>query len=332
VKAIVATGYGSPDVLRLQEVPTPTPKAKEVRIRIHATTVTAGDCELRRFEMPALFWLPLRLFVGVTKPRVGILGQELSGEIDAVGEDVTRFKKGDQVFGPTEVSFGAHAEYICLPESYAIATRPASMSHEEAAGISVGGLNALYFIRRADIKRGEEVLINGAGGSIGTLAVQMAKSLAAVVTAVDSTTKLEMLRSVGADHVIDYTREDFTQRAGAYDVVFDIVGKSSFSGSLKALKPKGRYVLANFSVSGAVRGLWVSMTGTKKVIQGLAPYRSEDLVHLKELIEGGRLKAVIDKRYPLEQTEEAHRYVETGGKRGNVVITVGPTASHDGVS
>ena len=281
--------------------------------------------------MPALFWLPVRLLVGVMRPRVGILGQELSGEIDAVGSEVTRFKKGDQVFGPTDVSFGAHAEYICLPENHAMAPRPSNMSHEEAAGISVGGLNALYFMRRADMKGGEEILINGAGGSIGTLAVQMAKSLGAVVTAVDSSTKLEMLRSIGADHVVDYTREDFTQRAGAYDVIFDIAGKSSFSGSLKALKPTGRYVLANFSAWGVVRGLWVSRVGTKKVIHGLAPYRSEDLAHLKELIEGGRLRVVIDKRYPLEQADDAHRYVESGEKKGNVVITVGPTASHDGV-
>jgi NADPH:quinone reductase-like Zn-dependent oxidoreductase len=322
VKAAVAAGYGSPDVIRLKEIPTPTPKDKQIRIRIHASTVTAGDCEIRRFDMPTLFWLPVRLLVGITKPRVGIFGQELSGEVESVGKDVTRFKKGDEVFGPTELSFGAHADYICLPESYAIARKPTNMSHEEAAGVSVGGLNALYFMRRVNVQRGEEVLINGAGGSIGTFAVQMAKSREAVVTAVDSTKKLPMLRSIGADHVIDYTREDFTKRADAYDVIFDIAGKSSFSGSLKALKRKGRFALANFTVSEVVRGRWASITGEKNVIQGLAPYRSEDLVHLKDLIEAGQLKAIIDKRYPLEQVDEAHRYVETGVKTGNVVITV----------
>jgi NADPH:quinone reductase-like Zn-dependent oxidoreductase len=328
VKAVVATRYGSPDVLQTREVATPTPKDDQVLIRIRATTVTAGDCELRRFEMPALFWLPVRLSMGLTRPRVGILGQELSGEVESVGKDVNRFKKGDEVFGPTEISFGAHAEYICLPQSYAIAAKPVNMSHEEAAGISVGGLNALYFLRRAEIRPGEEVLIKGAGGSIGTLAVQMAKSRGAVVTAVDSASKLDMLRSMGADHVIDYTREDFTKRAATYDVIFDIAGERSFEGSLRALKPKGRYVLANFRLSDVVRGGWVSMTSDKKVITGLAPYRTEDLVHLKQLIETEQLKVFIDKTYTLERLPDAHRYVETGAKKGNVVITLGPVGQN----
>lgn len=321
MKAIVCTKYGSPDVLQLQEVEKPTPKDNQVLIRVHAATVTAGDCELRRFKFPILFWLPLRLYIGIRKPRIKVFGQELAGEIESVGKEVTQFKKGDQVFAPTEMSFGAYAEYICLPGNYTIATKPSNMTCEEAATIPTGGLNALYFLRKANIERGEKVLINGAAGSIGTIAVQIAKSLGAEVTGVDSAKKLEMLRSIGADQVIDYTREDFTKSGKTYDVILDVAGKSSYSRCVKALTRKGRYVLANPSISLIVRGLWTSMTSSKKVITGLANYKVEDLNYLKEMIEAGKIKSVIDRRYGLEEVAEAHRYVEEGHKKGNVVIT-----------
>jgi 2-desacetyl-2-hydroxyethyl bacteriochlorophyllide A dehydrogenase len=322
MKAMVWTKYGSPDVLQLQEVKKPVPKDNEVLIKIFASTVTAGDCEMRSFKFPIWFWLPLRLYFGIIKPRIKIQGQELAGEIEAVGAAVTQFKKGDSVFAPTQMNLGAHAEYICLPFKYAIASKPSNMSYEEAATIPTGGLNALHFLRKANVQRGQKVLINGAGGSIGTYAVQMAKSIGAEVTAVDSTRKLEMLRSIGADHVIDYTQEDFSKSGKTYDVIIDIVGERSFSRCVKSLKQNGICVMGNFRLSGIVRGLWTTMTSGKKVMPALASYKTEDLIYLKELIEAGKIKPVIDKRYPLEQMSEAHRYVEKGYKTGNVIITV----------
>jgi NADPH:quinone reductase-like Zn-dependent oxidoreductase len=321
MKAIVWTRYGPPDVLQFQEVEKPTPKDNEVLIKVHATTVTAGDCETRRFNFPILFWLLLRLYLGIWKPRVKILGQELAGEIEAVGNKVTQFKKGDQVFAATLGRFGAYAEYICLPETYVV-LKPANMTYEEAATIPTGGINGLHFLRKANVQPGESILINGAGGSIGTYAVQMAKVFGAEVTCVDSARKLEILRSIGADQVIDYTQEDFTTSGKTYDVIIDVVGKSSFSGSVKSLKPNGRYVLGNASLSGMIRGLWTSMTTDKKVAFELAKYRTEDYMFLTKLIEAGEIKSIIDKRYPLEQIPEAHSYVEKGYKTGNVVITV----------
>jgi len=321
MKAIVWRKYGPPDVLKLMEVEKPIPKDNEILIRVHATTVTAGDCEARAFEFPILFWLPLRITFGLIKPRILTLGQELAGVIEAVGKDVERFKEGDQVFAATGPGFGAYAEYKCLPAEYAVAIKPANMTFEEAATVPIG-LDSLHFIRKANIRSGEKVLINGAGGSIGTFAVQLAKYYGAEVTAVDSTAKLEMLRSIGADRVIDFTKEDFTRRSEAYDVIFDVVGGSSFSRCIQSLNKNGRYVLANPRMLLMVRGLWTSLTSSKKVITGLANYKAEDLLFLKELIEAGKLKAVIDKSYPLEATAEAHRYVETGQKKGNVVITV----------
>lgn len=322
MKAIVATRYGSPDVLQVQEVAKPVPRDDEVLIRIHATTVTAGDCEVRSSRVLVWFWLFFRLYMGILKPRKGVLGQELAGEIEAAGKGVTQFKRGDQVFATTGMRFGAHAEFICLPSGYPIATKPANMTYEEAAAVPVGGLNALHFLRRGDIQRGQKVLINGAGGSIGTYAVQIAKSMGAEVTGVDSTGKLAMLGSIGADHVIDYTREDFTRNGETYDVILDVVGKSSHSRSLRALKDRGHLLIANPSLSRMVRGRWTSMTTGKKVTIGGASYETEDLIHLKQIIEAGDLKSVIDRRYPLEQAAKAHRYVETGLKKGNVVLTV----------
>jgi 2-desacetyl-2-hydroxyethyl bacteriochlorophyllide A dehydrogenase len=314
MKAIVCTKYGPPEVLQLKEVKKPTPKDNEVLIRIYAATVTAGDCEARAFKFPILFWFPLRIMFGLIRPRIRILGQELAGEIDAVGKDAERFMEGDQVFAATGPGFGAYAEYKCQPSKYAIAIKPANMTFEEAASVPIG-VDALHFLRKGKIQSGEKVLINGAAGSIGAHAVQLAKSFGAEVTGVDSTEKLDMLRSIGADHVIDYTKEDFTKSGETYDVIFDVVGKSSFSRCVRSLKQNGRYLLANPRLFLMVRGLWTSLTSSKKVITGLASYKTEDLVFLKELIEAGKLKAVIDRRYPLEQAAEAHSYVETGHKK-----------------
>ncbi|MBE2196334.1 MAG: NAD(P)-dependent alcohol dehydrogenase [Anaerolinea sp.] len=323
MKTIVLTNYGSPDGLQLTEVEKPTPKDNEVLIRVRATTVTAGDSEIRTLNFPIWLMLPIRIYVGFIKPRNFVLGQELAGDIEAVGKDVTRFREGDTVFGTTGFRFGAYAEYTCLPEVGALAIKPSNMTYEEAAAVPVAGLEALHFMRKANIQRGEKVLIVGAGGSIGTMGIQLARYFGAEVTGVDSTGKLDMLRSIGADHVIDYTQEDFTRNGQTYDVIFDVMGKSSFSGSIHALKPNGRYLLGgNSGPSQMLRGRWVSMTGTKKVIIGAASQRIEDLVFLKELIEAGKMKSVIDRHYTLEQTAEAHRYVETGQKKGNVIIMV----------
>ncbi|HLO30229.1 MAG TPA: NAD(P)-dependent alcohol dehydrogenase [Anaerolineales bacterium] len=322
MKAIVWTKYGPPDVLQLQEVEKPAPKENEVLIKVHAATVTIADCELRRMKGAPLLVLAFRVYVGFLKPqRITILGQELSGEIEAVGRDVTKFKKGDQVFAPCLLHLGAYAEYKCLPESYPV-LKPAGITYEEAATIPTGGINGLDFLRAGHVQAGESLLINGAGGSIGTYAVQIARTLGAEVTCVDSAEKLGMLRSIGADHVIDYTQGDFTKNGRTYDVIIDVIGKSPFSGSLRSLKPNGRYVLGNPSISARLRARWTPMTRGKQVIVALARYKAEYYAFLKEQMEAGKLRSIIDRRYPLEQIVEAHRYVEAGHKKGNVVITV----------
>ena len=323
MKAIIWTKYGPPDVLQLKEVEKPTPKDNQLLVKVYAATVTAGDCEFRRVDFPILLKILMRMYVGLRKPkRMTILGQELAGEIVSVGKDVSHFKKGDQVFAATGLYLGAYAEYKCLPENGVIAIKPANTTYEEAAAVPLGGLESLHFLRRANIQSGEKVLINGAGGSIGTAGIQLAKHFGAEVTGVDSAGKLDMLRSIGADHVIDYSQEDFTKNGETYDVVFDIVGKSHFSRSLGSLKENGRYLLANPKMSHKVRGRFASKGSGKKVISELTDQKAEDLIFLKGLIEEGKFRSVIDRRYPLEQTAEAHRYVETGNKKGNVVITV----------
>jgi NADPH:quinone reductase-like Zn-dependent oxidoreductase len=328
MRAIVWTKYGPPEVLLLGEIDKPTPKDNEVLVKIHATTVTAGDCELRSLKLPLLISLPLRMWIGFWKPKENTIpGTELAGEIEAIGKDVKRFKRGDQVFGSAGLGYGTNAEYICLPEEPGemeggVTIKPVNMTYEEAATVPFGGRDALHFLRLGNIQSGQKILINGAGGSIGTFAVQIARLYGAEVTAVDSTAKLDMLRSIGADQVIDYTQEDFTERGEVYDIIFDVVGKASLSRSSKVLTEAGTLLLAN-PASQIGPALWTRLTSSKKVIMQTASGTVDDLIYLRDLIEAGKITTVIDRTYPLEQTVEAHRYVETGQKKGNIVITVG---------
>lgn len=328
MKAIVWTAYGSPDVLQLRDVEQPTPKDNEVLIRVHASSVTAGDCEVRNLVFPVWLALPMRLALGWNGPRgQATLGQEFSGEIAGLGKDVTRFQVGDAVFGTINlgVGLGAYAEYICLPAEpteTALALKPDNMSFEEAAAVPTGAMEALHFLRKADIKPGEKLLINGAGGSIGTYGLQLAKNYGAEITAVDSGEKLEMLRALGADHVVDYTQEDYTRRGETYDVIFDVIGRGSYLGGLRSLNENGRFLVANPRLWKLAVGLWTTATSSKKVMLQMSGQKSEDLTYLKGLIEAGKLTAVVDRVFPLGETAEAHHYVETGRKQGNVVIKV----------
>lgn len=330
MKAIVYIQYGPPDVLQLKEVEKPAPKNDEILIRIYATSVNIGDIwarnfkeiSPRKFTMPLPLWFPSRMYFGFTKPRISILGSEFAGKVESIGKDVKRFGKGDQVFGYRGQSMGANAEYLCMPEDGLVVLKPSNMSYEEAAAVPYGALTALNLLRKVNIQPGQKVLINGASGGIGSAAVQLAKYFGAEVTGVCGTPRLDLVKALGADKVIDYTKEDFTQSGQTYDLIFDILGKSSFSRCKSSLKQNGIYLLASFKMAQLFQMLWTSLIGDKKVICALSSGSPEDLVFIKELVEKGKIKSVIDRRYPLEETAEAHRYIEQGQKEGHVVINV----------
>ena len=324
MKAILHTKFGPPDELQLKEVEKPVPKDNEVLIKIHATTVTTSDCNARNFTfVPKSFRFPSRMIFGFRKPKINILGIDLAGEIEAVGKDVKRFNEGDQVFGSPGGNFGAHAEYICVSEDGALTIKPANLTYEEAAAISLAGNTALFFIRDlGKVHAGQKILIHGASGAIGTYAVQLAKYYGAEVTGVCSGANAEMVKSLGADKVIDYTKEDFTKSGETYDVIFDVVGKTTFSQCKSLLKPKGIYLENMLELSDILKVIWTSIVGGKKIKGGISIESAENLNFFLELIESGKLRPVIDRTYPLEQTAEAFKYVENGHKKGTVVITV----------
>jgi NADPH:quinone reductase-like Zn-dependent oxidoreductase len=328
MKAIVFTEYGPPEVLQLQEVEKPTPKDNEVLIKVHATAVTFGEVIARdatfspgEFWLPGLLWPLARMQLGFSKPRHTILGSELAGEIESVGKDVKAFKPGDQVFGFSE-RFGANAEYVCMPEDGVLAPKPANLIHEEAAVVPHGALTALHFVRdKGNVQAGQKILIVGASGGIGQHAVQLAKAFGAEVTGVCSTAKLDLVRSLGADEVIDYTQQDFTENGETYDVIFDTKGVTSVSSCKDSLKEGGRHLMAAFGTKELFQMLGASVMGGRELICSLAPIKQDGLIELAELIEAGKLRPVIDKVYPLEQVAEAHRYFESGQRKGYIVVT-----------
>jgi len=322
MRAIVYTEYGPPEVLRLVDAPRPVPRPDEVLIRVRATTVSAADVRCRSFTVPRSYWLPARLALGVFRPRRTILGGELAGDVEARGKDVTRFQPGDRVFAATLMRDGGYAEYACLPADGVIAPMPTTMSYDEAAAVPIGARAALHFLRKARIRPGQRVLVYGASGSVGTFAVQLAREQGAHVTGVCSGANLDLVRSLGADLALDYTREDFAAAGATYDVIFVAVDRVAFAACMRALAPGGVYL----NVTAPVRTLamrWAALTTDRTLHTGEhPPETADDLLFLKGLIEAGKLRAAIDRRYPLEQIVEAHRYVERGHKRGNVVVTI----------
>ena len=317
MKAAVYTQYGPPEVLQVKQVEKPTPGKNELLVRIKATAVNSGDWRLRKADPFAV-----RFIFGLFKPKKNILGSVFSGEIERIGEDVKHFKVGDFVFGHTDMSFGAYAEYKCLSEDTSIALKPSNMTHLEAAVIPFGGVTAWHFIKKAAIKPGQKVLVVGASGAVGSAAVQLAKSLGAHVTGVSSTANMALVKSIGADKVIDYTKEDFTQNGETYDVIFDTVKSISVSRSLKSLTKKGIMILSAAGMPEMLQGAWISMTSSKKVMTGVISHNASDITFLKGLMESGQLKPVIDRTYSLDQIAEAHAYAEKGRKKGNVAIEV----------
>ena len=317
MKAAVYSTYGAPEVLQLKELTKPSPKDHEILVKIHATAVTSADSRLRKADPFAI-----RFFFGLFKPQKSVLGGVLSGTIEATGKNVREFKVSDHVFGSSFPNFGAYAEYICLPENGTLAIKPENMSHEEAAALPFGGMTALHFLRKANIQPGQKVLIYGASGAVGTAAVQIAKHFGATVTGVCSTANIEMVKSLGADKVIDYTQTDFAKNGEQYDVIFETVNKAPFSSCIAALKNNGTLILGAAILAGMLRGVWTTATSNKKVIFGQVTETAEQVHFLQHLAEAGQLKAVIDKKYTLEQIAEAHAYVDNGHKKGNVVIQI----------
>lgn len=331
MKAMVFTQYGSPDVLQLKDIAKPTPKDDEILIRVRATSIGIGDIWARnfsaltpsKFSMPILFWLPARIAMGFNKPKRTILGSEYAGDVEAVGKNVTRFKAGDAVFGYRAMDFGANAEYLCVRADSIISLKPSGLSYEEAASIPGGSLTALNLLRKIGVQPGQKVLINGASGSIGSRAVQLAKHYGAEVTGVCSTAGVEMVKAIGADKVIDYTREDFTRgNEQYYDLILDVMGKGSFGRAKRVLKPNGCYAYVSFKMPQLLRALWTSMRGGKKVLCVLSGETPADLEIIKGLVESGEITPSIDRCYPLEQAADAHRYAENGRKRGSVVLSL----------
>jgi NADPH:quinone reductase-like Zn-dependent oxidoreductase len=323
MKAIVYTKYGTPEVLHVEEVEKPAPSSDEILIRVHAAEATKSDCELRRSSFAVQwFWLPLRIAMGILKPRNQILGGYFSGVVESVGDGVTKFRKGEKVFGSAGMRMGAYGEYLSLPASSTIVQQPSNLSFEEAAAVPLGGLNALHYMRLANIQSGERVLINGAGASIGCFAVRIAKSMGAVVTAVDSSIKEEMLRSIGADHFVDYAKEDFTTAGQNYDVIFDIVAGSSYTRCVGALNPNGRYLMANPRLSDMLRSVVSTWCTNKTVLFAFAGETEEELLALKKMIEDGEIAPTVDQVFSPEQASEAHRRVEAELRLGSVVISL----------
>lgn len=330
MKAVVYTEFGPPEVLHLEEVEKPSPKDNEILVRVHATPVNFGDITARNFKnisareftLPLPLLLPARINFGFSKPKINILGSEFAGEIEAIGKDVQRFKVDDQVMGYLGLRMGAYAEYLCIPEDGAVALKPANMTYAEAATVPYGAIMASSLLRRGNVQSGQKVLVNGASGGIGSAAVQLARNHDAEVTGVCGTARVNYVKSLGANKVIDYTEEDFTQTGETYDLIFDVLGKSSFSRCKSSLKTAGIYLLASFKMKPVFQMLWTKIAGRQKVICALASENAEDLVFVKELIEGGKFKSIIDRCYPLEKAAEAHRYAESGQKRGQIILII----------
>jgi NADPH:quinone reductase-like Zn-dependent oxidoreductase len=323
MKAVAFDNYGPPEVLHLIDMEKPTPADNELLIKIHATAVNSGDIRMRKAD-PFL----VRFMLGLFRPAKKVMGLVFAGEVEAVGNGVTKFQKGDKVYGTTMEKFGANAEFLCLPETGIVAKKANSLSFEEAAVIPFGGATALHFLRIAGAAPGKKILIYGASGAVGTATVQLAKYFGAEVTGVCSTSNIDLVRSLGADHVIDYTKEEFAAREQEYDIIFDTVGKSPFSAAVRSLRENGFYLRAvHLSAAPILRGLWVNITSNKKVIGGVAKESPDDLVLLNQLVQEGQFKPVIDKTFSLAEMVEAHRYVEAGHKKGNVAISVSTSSA-----
>ena len=330
IKAIIYTEYGPPEVLHVKELETPTPKENEIRVRVHATAINFGDLIARKFNeitprkfsMPFLFWVPTKLTFGLKRPKKNILGSEFSGTVEKTGKNVKSFKEGDEVFGYRGINMGANVEYLVVHEKSLVSLKPVNMSLDEACSIPYGGLTALNLLRKVNVQKGQKVLINGASGGIGAFAVQLAKHYGAEVTGVCSTPRVDFVRSLGADKVIDYSKENFTTNGEKYDLIVDITRKTSYSKCKNSLTSNGRYLLASFKMRQLGQMIWTSMFSNKKVVCALSSENIEDLKFIKELVEKGKIKMFVDKRFPMNQAAEAHRYIEEGNKKGNVIITM----------